>query len=110
MVIGALQSCVKDIIEHASVEVLAAVKALVFTRDMGFLHIILEGDALGVINQINLDVPNLSVIGNIKRMKFRSALWFILSGKQTRLHISYLVKLLKLLRMCIGLMSVLGHN
>ena len=29
---------------------------------MGFLHITLKGDALGVINKINLDSPDLSLI------------------------------------------------
>ena len=65
MVVGTLQSCVKDIIDPASIESLAAVKALTFAKDMGFRQIILESDALAVINKINHASPDLSMIGNI---------------------------------------------
>ena len=53
MVVGAFESCVKDMIDPTTVEALAAVKALTFAKDMGFQKIILEGDALAVINKIN---------------------------------------------------------
>ena len=41
---------------------MAAVKALTFANEMGFMNIILAGDALGVINRINEASTDLSPI------------------------------------------------
>ena len=46
------------------VEAFAAVKVLEFAKDTGLTRILLEGEALGIINAINSSLPDLSTIGN----------------------------------------------
>ncbi|XP_027063127.1 uncharacterized protein [Coffea arabica] len=49
--------------EH--VECLAFLSALEFARDFGITHFLLEGDALNIVERINSNEPDLSLIGNI---------------------------------------------
>ena len=44
-------------------ETLAALKALMFTHELGFQRIILEGDALGLIQALKSQEQNLSPLG-----------------------------------------------
>ena len=61
-VLGALQTVVKEVMEPVVVEAYAAAKALEFGKDMGFQKIILEGDALKVIQQLNQSEQDFSII------------------------------------------------
>ncbi|XP_062147888.1 uncharacterized protein LOC133856866 [Alnus glutinosa] len=45
-------------------EAWAALHAIVLAKESGLLDIILEGDALEVVNEINLAIPSLSKIGH----------------------------------------------
>ena len=47
------------------VEIVAAIKAMVFARHMGFTKIMVEGDALNFINGINQTGQDLPAIGNL---------------------------------------------
>ena len=49
--------------EH--VECLAFLTALEFARDFGISHFLLEGDALNIVQRINSNEPDLSLIGNL---------------------------------------------
>ena len=64
-VMGALQTSVEGITDPSSIEAHAACQAIQFAYNMGFMNIILEGDALEIINQINHPASSLSSIGNI---------------------------------------------
>ena len=64
----ALQTFVEGTIDPSSIETHAAFKALQFTHHMGFTTIILEGDALTVINKIKQPSPSLLSIGILIRM------------------------------------------
>ena len=64
MVVGAVQSNVNGIKDPTLIETLVAVRALYFAKDRGFTKLVLEGDALGVINKVNDNTFDLSMIGN----------------------------------------------
>jgi hypothetical protein len=45
-------------------EVMAAMEAVTFSREVGFFETILEGDSLQIVKAINANTPNLSKIGH----------------------------------------------
>ena len=47
------------------IEAATAVKAIEFAQNMGLTNAILEGDALNIVNQINLNSQDLSAVGNL---------------------------------------------
>ncbi|XWS35181.1 hypothetical protein CRYUN_Cryun21dG0103900 [Craigia yunnanensis] len=63
-IIGAFQMKMQGLTNALSVEAFAAVKALEFAKNTGLTRILLEGDALGIINAINSSLPDLSTIRN----------------------------------------------
>ena len=64
-IVGAAQAINQGITDPLVVEATAAIRALMFAKDMGFTRIILEGDALMLITKILQAQPSLSVIGNL---------------------------------------------
>ena len=52
--------------DPSAIEAHAAIRALLFAQQMGFTKIILEGDALTVINKIIQPYPSLSE--NVKNL------------------------------------------
>jgi hypothetical protein len=45
-------------------EVMAAMKVVTFSREVGFFEAIFEGDSLQIVKAINANTPNLSKIGH----------------------------------------------
>jgi hypothetical protein len=45
-------------------EVMAAMEAVTFSREVGFFKAIFEGDSLQIVKAINANTPNLSKIGH----------------------------------------------
>ena len=64
-VLGALQASIVGITDPRIIEAQASNRALMFAHHMGFSRIILEGNALTVINKILHPFPSLSRIGNL---------------------------------------------
>ena len=64
-VIGALQTFVQGIVDPYAIKAHAIYRALQFAHHMGFTPIILEEDALNVINKIKTPCPYLLDIGNL---------------------------------------------
>ena len=64
-VVGVLQASIRGITDPNVIEAYAAAKAILFGQQMGFTRIILEGDALMVINKILQTSPSLSNNGNL---------------------------------------------
>ncbi|XWS35182.1 hypothetical protein CRYUN_Cryun21dG0104000 [Craigia yunnanensis] len=62
-IIGAFQK-MQGLTNVLSVKAFATVNALEFVKNTRLIRILLEGDALGIINAINSSIPNLSTIGN----------------------------------------------
>lgn len=66
---GALEPVMVENIENCfdaeQAETLAFLKALLFARDFGFIHIILEGDSSNVVNKINNTQPDFSMLGHL---------------------------------------------
>ena len=61
-----LASCSKKLSQAykaKETETLAALKALMFTHELGFHRIILEGDTLGLIQALKSQEQNLSPLG-----------------------------------------------
>ena len=61
-----LASCSKKLSQPykaEETETLAALKALMFTHELGFQRIILEGDALSLIQALKSQEQNLSPLG-----------------------------------------------
>ena len=58
---------VSEALNAEHVECLAFLKALQFAKDFDISHLILEGDALGIIQRINSTSLELSVLGNLIR-------------------------------------------
>ncbi|XVF56458.1 hypothetical protein PTKIN_Ptkin06aG0122300 [Pterospermum kingtungense] len=65
LVTGALHLAVWNMGDAASVEATATAIAAKFVKDLGLSKVIIEGDALAIINAINSTTPDLSTIGNI---------------------------------------------
>ena len=63
-----LASCSKKLTrayKAEETETLAAQKALMFTHELGFQRVILEGDALGLIQALKPQEQNLSLLGSL---------------------------------------------
>ncbi|XVF60211.1 hypothetical protein PTKIN_Ptkin08bG0026400 [Pterospermum kingtungense] len=64
-ILVAFHATVKDIVDPMTVETLATIKRLSLTKELGYTHIDLEEDALEVVNLLNSDKPDSSLMGNI---------------------------------------------
>ncbi|OMP08991.1 hypothetical protein COLO4_05919 [Corchorus olitorius] len=62
-VLGAMAGPLFMVCDSFAAEALAALKAMVWARDMRFIDIILEGDALSIIWKVNSPTHDLSPIG-----------------------------------------------
>jgi hypothetical protein len=67
---GAKCSYKLQLLEPDVAEILAAPEAVVFCKEVGFLVVILEGDALKIVKEINSDPPFLSRTGHFVEAKF----------------------------------------
>lgn len=59
---GALADSFQFVTDAFMVECLAALKAIVWAKDMGFTDIVMEGDALTIIKKVNSTAQDLSPI------------------------------------------------
>ena len=62
---GAMHEQIRNTKDPEVAKAMAALCALKFSKDMGFNKIILEGDAMGIINKLKRDSFDLSKVGNL---------------------------------------------
>ena len=64
-VLGALQTTLKGVMDPLVIEAAAAVKAIEFAAKYGIHKCQLEGDALNIVDKINLNSQDLSAVENL---------------------------------------------
>ncbi|OMO61292.1 hypothetical protein CCACVL1_23617 [Corchorus capsularis] len=62
-VLGAVAGPILLVTDSFAAEALAASKAILWARDMGFRDVVLEGDSLTIIRKVNSSSPDLNPIG-----------------------------------------------
>ena len=63
--LGAVELVVDEVMDPEAIEIIAAIKMLDFTLQMGFTRVSIEGDALNIVNRINQVTSNIFSIGHI---------------------------------------------